>query len=217
MPSVHTHFHRRGPTLNNRRVRPSPSPADSQPSGGGLVFHAAVSLDGYLAGPGHDLSFLDDISGAAAVYEEFYAGVDALVMGRTTFDVVCDIAPEWPYPGKPSTVVTSRTLENPPPDVTADDGVDLAAMARGLRRHGRVWAVGGGVLVAGLLAAGVLDEIDLVITPHVLGAGVPLWPSDTGRHLLRLADVNDLGAGAVRVCYVVSRGADDPGHSVPDA
>ena len=181
-----------------------------------MVFHAAVSLDGYLAGPAHDLSFLDDISGASAVYEEFYAGVDALVMGRTTFDVVRDIAAEWPYPGKPCTVVTSRALEDPPPDVAADNGEDLAAMARGLLRHGRVWVVGGGVLVTGLLAAGVLDEIDLVVTPHVLGAGVPLWPSGTGRHLLRLVDVDDLGAGAVRVRYVVSPGVDVPGHSVPD-
>jgi dihydrofolate reductase len=182
-----------------------------------VVLHAAVSLDGYLAGPGHDLSFLDDISGAAPVYEEFYAGVDALVMGRTTFDVVRDIAAEWPYPAKPAVVVTSRALHDAPPDVTVDDGDDLPGLVRGLQRHGRVWVVGGGVLAGGLLAAGVLGEIDLVITPHLLGAGVPLWPSGTGRHRLRLTDMDELGGGAVRVRYAVASTAAGSGGSVPDA
>lgn len=181
------------------------------------MLHAAVSLDGYLAGLGHDLSFLDDISGAAPFYEEFYAGVDALVMGRTTFDVVRDIAAEWPYPAKPCVVVTSRALQDAPPDVTADDGDDLPGLVGGLQRHGRVWVVGGGVLARGLLAAGVLSEVDLVITPHLLGAGVPLWPSGTGRHRLRLTDAGDLGGGAVRVHYAVVPPADATRRSVPDA
>lgn len=210
-------FRLRGATLNNHGVRADDSPPDSQPSGDGVVLHAAVSLDGYLAGPGHDLGFLDDISEAGAVYEEFYAGVDALVMGRTTYDVVTDIAPGWPYPGRPCTVVTSRPLGDAPPEVTADEGDDLARLATGLRRHGRVWVVGGGVLAGGLLAAGVLDEIDLVITPHVLGAGVPLWPAGTGRHSLSLAQVSNVGAGAVRVRYRVTTPGAEPGLSVPDA
>jgi dihydrofolate reductase len=216
VPFLPADFHHGGSTLKNRRVRTAARSVDPHPPAAGVVLHAAVSLDGYLAGPNHDLGFLDDITGAAAVYEPFYAEVGALVMGRTTFDVVRDIAEQWPYPGKPCTVVTSRPLRDPPQDVTADAGNDLVALAHDLRRHGRVWVVGGGVLAGGLLAAGVLDEIDLVITPHVLGAGTPLWPSGTGRHRLRLADASDLGAGAVRVQYVVSLPSTEPVGSMAD-
>ena len=172
-----------------------------------MVLHAAVSLDGFLAGPDHDLSFLDDISHASEVYETFYAGVDALVMGRTTYDVVRELTPDWPYPGKPCTVVTSRSLARAPTEVSVDDGQHLSGTIARLRKHGRVWLVGGGALARTMLAADLLEEIDLVITPHVLGAGSSLWGHESARHALTLLSSTDLGAGAVRLRYAVRSAA----------
>jgi dihydrofolate reductase len=175
-------------------------PAGEPPSR--VVLYAAVSLDGYLAEGGDGLEYLDDVVEAGQTYEEFYAGVGAVLMGRRTYDVARSV-PDWPYPGLPCVVVTSQHLEGLPRGVGTDDGRDLAGLIGRMRRHGRVWVVGGGVLARQLLAAGLLDELDLTVTPHVLGDGIQLWDTGTGRHRLGLLQLSEPGAGTVRVRYRV--------------
>lgn len=178
----------------------------SEPAGeakADVVLYAAVSLDGCLAEADDGLGFLDDIAEAGHTYEEFYAGVGALLMGRRTYDIVRTV-PDWPYQGLPCVVITSQRLHGLPDGVSADDGSDLAQLLTRLRRHGRVWVVGGGVLARRLLAAGLLDELDLTVTPHVVGDGIPLWGADTGRHRLTLVQVSEPGAGTVRLRYRVA-------------
>jgi dihydrofolate reductase len=51
-----------------------------------LVYYAAQSLDGRIAGPDHDLSFLQTLDGGND-YLDFYAGVDSLIMGARTWAV----------------------------------------------------------------------------------------------------------------------------------
>ena len=179
-----------------------------------VVLYAAVSLDGYLAEPGDGLAFLDQVAAAEPTYEEFYSGVSALVMGRRTYDVVRSFGGDWPYPDKPCVVVTSRPLDDPPAGVTAVDGRDLdglihrlsLASSRSADQTRRIWLVGGGALARSMLAEHLLDELDLVVTPHVLGGGIALWGEDSGRHSLDLLEVRDLGQGAVRVRYRVRHG-----------
>ena len=167
------------------------------------MLYAAISLDGFLAEPDDGLEFLEDVAQAQG-YEEFYRGVDALVMGRATYEVARSV-PDWPYPGRPCVVVTSGPLPDAPDGVTVDDGTDLTALVARLTSHGRVWVVGGGRLARPLLAAGLVDELDLTITPHVLGDGVALWGTDTGRHRLELVHAGESGSGTVRVQYLVRR------------
>jgi dihydrofolate reductase len=168
----------------------------------GVVVYAAVSLDGCLAEVDDGLGFLDDVAEAGSSYEEFYAGVDALLMGRRTYEVASSV-PHWPYTGRPCVVVTSQSVPDLPDGVSIDDGADLGAVVGRLRGFGRVWVVGGGVLVRALLAQNLVDELDLTVTPHVLGDGVSLWGSGTGRHRLTLLDVSEPGAAAVRLRYRV--------------
>lgn len=181
--------------------------SDGEPTGehsGEVVLYAAVSLDGFLAEADDGLGYLDDVAEAGHTYEQFYAGVDALLMGRRTYEVARSV-PAWPYAGRPCVVVTSGGLTDPPAGVTADDGHDLPALVTRLRRHGRVWLVGGGLLTRHLLSLGLVDELDLTVTPHLLGDGVSLWGPRTGRHRLSLVSVSQPGAGAVRVRYRVTR------------
>ena len=169
-----------------------------------VVLYAAVSLDGHLAEPDDGLGFLDDVAEAGSGYEEFLAGVGALVMGRRTYDVVRTLG-SWPYDDRPTVVVTSRPLDDPPPGVRAETGDDLPGLVAALQAEaeGRVWLVGGGALARSFLAAGLVDELDLVLTPHVLGDGVPLWGTASGRHHLELLAAEPVGGGAVRMRYRV--------------
>jgi dihydrofolate reductase len=171
-----------------------------------VVLYAAVSLDGYLAEAEDGLDFLEDVAGAEGGYEAFFGSVSALVMGRRTYDVVRALG-AWPYTGKPTVVVTSRPIEDVPPGVVAEAGDDLAALVGRLARRvdGRIWLVGGGALARSFFAADLVDELDLVITPHLLGDGIALWGRGLGRHHLVLTSSASIGADAVRLQYRVSR------------
>ena len=69
-----------------------------------LVYYAAMSLDGRIAGPYHDLTFLQTLDGGND-YEVFYAGVDSLIMGARTWDFMVEHG-SWPYGDKPTWIVT---------------------------------------------------------------------------------------------------------------
>src|SRR5215217_3705233 len=91
------------------------------------VYYAAMSLDGYIAESDDSIDWLMGYPGvepAPAVtpveggYDEFYEDIGALVMGSVTYEWVLAHADAWPYPGKPSWVLTSR-------DLRAVDGQDI--------------------------------------------------------------------------------------------
>ena len=70
-----------------------------------VVYYAAMSLDGRIAGLDHDLSFLQTLTGAENDYEVFYADVDSLIMGAGTWEFMVRHG-SWPYGGKPTWIVT---------------------------------------------------------------------------------------------------------------
>ena len=76
-----------------------------------IVYYLAASLDGRIAGPDHDLSFLQTLEGGpeSGDYLAFYAGVDSLVMGAGTWEFMVRHG-SWPYARKPTWLVT-RTRE----------------------------------------------------------------------------------------------------------
>src|SRR5262249_27259798 len=71
-----------------------------------------TSLDGFIAGPNGDLDFLDEGGGGAHGYDEFMATVDALVIGRKTFETVLTFG-QWPYGKKPVFVLSTRPVRRP--------------------------------------------------------------------------------------------------------
>ncbi len=69
-----------------------------------IVYYAAMSLDGRIAGPYHDLTFLQTLDGGND-YEVFFADVDSLIMGARTWDFMVEHG-SWPYGDKPTWIVT---------------------------------------------------------------------------------------------------------------
>jgi len=156
--------------------------------------YIASTLDGYIAAPDHSFSFLDPYPAEDAGYEEFYAGIGTLVMGRTTYDVCRRTMPSWPYAGKRLIVVTSHAIEDLPPDAeTWSAGID--ALIDHLRANAKqdVWIVGGGRLQQAFIDRDALDRLDQFIVPVVLGGGIPLYPDVAQPRTLRLAEVGRFG------------------------
>src|SRR2546427_3478444 len=114
-----------------------------------------TSLDGFIARVNGDLDFLPPDGGEPHGYDEFMATVDALVMGRHTFETVLSFD-AWPYGGKRVFVLSTRPLATPPPGAVvermsgapADIGSQLAA--RGIRHV----YVDGGVTIQRVVQAG---------------------------------------------------------------
>ena len=115
---------------------------------GGVRVFIACSLDGFIAGPDDDLSWLPapDASGEDYGYGAFIAETAAILMGRSTYDVAAGF-PDWPYGSLPVFVATSRPLDPVAETVVPISGSpsELLAAVRA-RQDGAVYLDGGALI-----------------------------------------------------------------------
>lgn len=163
--------------------------------------YVAASLDGFIAGPGGDLSWLPapgaedpEAQGAdapepgAVTFEGFLESVGSVLMGRTTYDAVRSFGVPWPYGTRPVFVATHRALDSdPPPTVQAVRGTidDLVRIARDAAGSDAVY-LDGGSLIGRAAEAGLIDDLIVTIAPVVLGAGHPLFAGLATRYHLEI-------------------------------
>jgi dihydrofolate reductase len=168
-----------------------------------VTLYIAASLDGFIAGPEGELDWLDlvDCPGEDYGYDPFYASVDVLVMGRKTYEVPAGVA-EWPYPGKPSYVLTRQNLKTDRDDVTfVSDPVETLVENLRLQGFQHLWLAGGGELIRAFLAQGLIDEHIISIIPVILGAGIPLLPPPNPQQRLELVSSQHFRSGLIQLHY----------------
>ncbi|MBR0585059.1 dihydrofolate reductase [Bacillus altitudinis MN12] len=143
-----------------------------------LLFYGAMSIDGYLARDDHRLDWLIGTEGEEDTrYEEFYASVDTLIMGRNTYEQVLKLSPDgFPYEDKTCYIV-SRTLQDSHTG-THIIREDVLSFIHNLKNEKgqHIWIVGGGELLQALLKEKLVDELYLQIAPVMIGKGIPLFP-----------------------------------------
>lgn len=158
------------------------------------IFYTGCSLDGFIADPHHDLSWLvtrDIDAGSAMGFETFQPRLGAAVMGASTWQWLLDHGEQAAMGGLPTWVLTHREFD-PVEGVsfvaadTLDDVRSVHAAASVAAGGKDVWLVGGGGLVARFVEAGLVDELWVQLAPVTLGAGAPLLPA---RVELRLEEV----------------------------
>jgi dihydrofolate reductase len=155
-----------------------------------------MSLDGYLAGPRGEIDWIthDPEVDFAALAAQF----DAMLVGRKTYDFARAHGTSLRMPGI-ETYVLSHTLPQAqcPDGTVSRDAVGTVSSLK--RRQGKdIWLFGGGSLFRSLLAAGLVDGIEVAIVPVLLGGGVPLLPQGGERTRLRFVR-HRLYAGTGRV------------------
>jgi dihydrofolate reductase len=157
-----------------------------------IIYYVAASLDGLIATSDGGIEWLRPYEGSGEDYgyAEFYASVEAVLLGRATYEKCLEF-PEWPYPGKPYWVF-SHANGNTPATVVAE------MKARGLRR---AWLVGGGKLAGAFRAEGLITEHIVSIVPVVLGAGIPLFEGTGPTQPLRLVSSRAYASGIVQLRY----------------
>lgn len=163
----------------------------------------ACSLDGFIAGPADDLSWLPAPQGEDDFgFGEFIADVGALLMGRRTYDVVVGFPGDWAFGERPVLVATRQPLSSKQATVRAVAGsIDaLVAAAREAAGERDVY-LDGGNLIRQAVDAGLVDELTITVVPVVLGRGLPLLAGTERRHALERVDVRSLSAGLVQLTY----------------
>ena len=137
-----------------------------------------MSLDGFIAGPNGELDWLDHIpapDGNDMGYGALIESVDALVMGRTTFEAVANFDGPWPY--SLPIVVMSNSLTSVPDKATDTELSSKSPrdLVDELGERGMTHLyVDGGSVVASFATEGLLDELIVTQLPVILGDGIPL-------------------------------------------
>jgi dihydrofolate reductase len=164
-----------------------------------------TSLDGFIARANGDLDFLPPGGGEPHGYDEFMATVDALVIGRKTFETVLTFD-TWPYGEKPVFVLSTRPLAPAPllavvermSGAPADIVSQLAA--RGLRHV----YVDGGITIQRFLQAELIQRLIITRVPVIIGTGIPLFGAVQRDIILRHVATRQYASGLVQSEYEVS-------------
>lgn len=137
---------------------------------------AGTSLDGYIARADGALDFLPPGAGEPHGYEEFMTTVDALVIGRKTYETVLGFA-EWAYGDKPVYVLSTRALAVAPAGAIVERlSGEPAEIVSQLDARGVCHIyVDGGITVQRFLRAGLINRIIVTRVPVLIGSGIPLF------------------------------------------
>lgn len=168
-----------------------------------------MSLDGFIAGTEGDVSWLDEIPAPTENDMGFTAlmdSIDALVMGRTTFEFVANFDGPWPYT-KPVVVMSSSLSEVPAHALDTELTTKLPEqLCAELEERG--WSklyVDGGAVVGSFHDAGLLNELIVTVVPVVLGDGVKLMGGLVEPAWLTLQSVEAFDNDFVQLHYTFGR------------
>jgi dihydrofolate reductase len=162
-----------------------------------------TSLDGFIARQNGEFDFLlpfDEPHG----YEEFIASVDALVIGRNTYDVVRKFE-KWPYGDKKVFVLSSHAIGPAPSGASVEHllgepkNIFAELEARGFKHI----YVDGGITIQRFLRAGLIQRLIITRVPVLIGEGIPLFGNMERDIKLKHIETREFASGIVQSEYEI--------------
>jgi dihydrofolate reductase len=169
------------------------------------TYYVASSLDGYIAKEDGDVSWLEElgISMEDTGYEEFYSTVDALIMGRKTYEMIGGFG-EWPYGNKPVWVCSQNKVEAIKGcNLQSGQNPKLAYKSAKELNIKHMWCVGGGSLATSLMEVNFLTNIYLSLMPLVIGKGIKLFGNLPSHQRLNKENLKSHESGMVQIKYTI--------------
>ena len=164
-----------------------------------------TSLDGFIARTDGALDFLPDGGGEEHGYEAFMASVDALVIGRKTYETVLSFE-AWAYGDKPVFVLSTHPLAPAPVNAKvermAGEPAEIVAKLEA-RGFGHVY-VDGGDTIQRFVRAGLIDRIIITRVPVLIGEGIPLFGALPRDVVLRHIGPRQFASGLVQSEYEIA-------------
>src|ERR1700738_2462470 len=164
-----------------------------------------ASVDGFIARPNGDLDWLPEGGGEPHGYNEFIASVDAIVIGRKSFEKVLTFG-AWPYGDKRVVVLSSRPIDLsvvPGGVVEQMAGAPAEIVAQLAARGVHHLYVDGGVTIQRFLRAGAIQRLIITRVPVLIGEGVPLFGALPHDIRLRHIATRQFPSGLVQSEYEV--------------
>lgn len=170
-----------------------------------LSLFIAASLDGYIAKPNDDLSFLKLVEkeGEDYGYAAFTAGIDTIILGRKTYDwVLREIGASHYDNGERKVYVITRT-EKPSAGKTTFYTGDLSELVQRLKNEqGKgIYCDGGAEIVNELLKSDLIDEFIISVIPILLGNGTRLFQDGRPEQQLELVNTKTFDTGLTQLHY----------------
>jgi len=168
----------------------------------------ATSLDGYIADKNGNIDWLENIpsiEGNDMGYQEFMNRIDAIIMGRNTFEKVLTFG-EWPYENKHVIVLSSKKIIIPgeiSETVSASSETPLELYNRLSKEDQKKIYIDGGNTIQRFLQAGLVHELTITIIPILLGSGIPLFAGLKKDIPLKHINTKSYDFGFVQTTYQV--------------
>ncbi len=171
-----------------------------------LSVFIAMSVDGYIAKPNDDLSFLNMVEkeGEDYGYSDFINTIDTLIVGRKTYEYVLkNIGASHYDNGQRDVYVITRTAR-PHVGRTIFYSGDLVNLIAELKsgKGKNIYCDGGAEIINELLKHNVIDELIISVIPILLGAGTRLFQEGRPEQLLKLITTKTFETGLVKLHYV---------------
>jgi len=170
-----------------------------------VTYYVASSIDGYIAKDDGDVSWLDelDIPMESSGYNEFFFFVDALVMGRKTYEIIRTFG-SWPYGNKPSWICSKNKINvmegvNLQESTSPEDVINEAQEMN----ISHLWLVGGGILATYFINHSLLTNISVAQMPIILGEGIHLFGPSKQSHIIQLISCKRHELGFAQIEYVI--------------
>ena len=171
------------------------------------IVYIATSVDGYIATKDGGIDWLHEIpnpTGSDYGFSDFMNRIDALVMGRKTFETVLGFE-EWPY--SKLVFVWSKTLTSLDPDLKGKAEL-ISGTARSVTQELRAKGfknlyIDGGKTIQSFLNEGQIDELIITRIPVLLGEGTPLFVPSERSCKLKAEKTDIYEGGLVKTHYKV--------------
>jgi dihydrofolate reductase len=168
-----------------------------------VILYIAVSLDGYIAQPNDDLGFLSIVEqeGEDYGYNDFIETIDAVIVGRKTYEKVISMGIDFPHADKDAYIIT-RTPRPPKGNVKFYTG-QLKTLVEKLKAEAgkNIFCDGGAEIVNELLKDDLIDEFIISIIPILLGNGTKLFKDGRPETKLELTSIKSFEKGLAQLHY----------------
>ena len=167
-----------------------------------VTYGAAVSLDGYIAGPGEAIDWLLWSDDAKAISSASWKGADTMLMGRKTYEFAARSGGGDGGVSKIKSYIFSRTMAEAPAgaELVREDAVGFVKALKAAP-GGDIIVMGGGELGSALIEGGAVDEIGLNVHPLLLGDGIPFFRPMARRAALTLVEARPIARECVLLRY----------------
>ena len=171
-----------------------------------VILYIATSLDGYIAKPNDDLSFLSIVeqTGEDYGYGSFIKTVDTVILGRKTYEWVMNQVTDFPH-GNQNTFVITRTSRPAIGNIKFHTGNLKDLIVQLKNESGKnIFIDGGAQIVNELLKEKLIDEFVISVIPVLVGNGTKLFNDGRPEQKLELISTKQFAKGLAQLHYKVA-------------